>query len=192
MWSLRALALLLPLTVAASCATEQAPVSHQELQVQLESDGFPQPDEQGLVRLSAEDWASRLTEEQYRITRKAGTERAFTGIYWDEKRDGIFHCAGCGLALYDSKTKYDSGSGWPSFFDQVKKENLKFVEDKSYGMVRIELRCARCDGHLGHIFPDGPKPTGMRHCINSASLAFAPRGDNAEKAEEKTEAKKEE
>lgn len=172
MWSLRALALLLPLTVAASCATEQAPVSHQELQVQLESDGFPQPDEQGLVRLSEEDWASRLTEEQYRITRKAGTERAFTGIYWDEKRDGIYRCVGCGQGLFDASTKFVSGTGWPSFWQPLEPASVEERADHSLFSTRTEIVCSRCEAHLGHVFPDGPRPTGLRYCMNSAAMVL--------------------
>ncbi|MEM7244273.1 MAG: peptide-methionine (R)-S-oxide reductase MsrB [Acidobacteriota bacterium] len=117
-----------------------------------------------------EKWKDKLSPEQYHVLREAGTERAFTGKYWDEKAPGTYKCAACGAPLYSSKAKYDSGSGWPSFFEAVNPEAVKLTEDTSHGMRRIELTCAECDSHLGHLFPDGPQPTGMRHCINSCSL----------------------
>ena len=112
----------------------------------------------------------RLTPEQYEVTQNAGTERAFTGIYHDTKDKGIYRCVVCDEALFDSETKYDSGSGWPSFYQPMDSDKVELHEDRSYGMVRTEVTCATCGAHLGHVFPDGPQPTGDRFCMNSASL----------------------
>jgi peptide-methionine (R)-S-oxide reductase len=127
------------------------------------------------LNLSESEWRKRLTPEQFHVLRQAGTERAFSGRYNDNKADGIYRCAGCQLELFDSIDKYDSGSGWPSFTQPVAPEHVSEHADTSHGMRRIEARCARCDGHLGHVFPDGPPPTGLRYCMNSVSLEFRPR-----------------
>ena len=116
------------------------------------------------------DWQAELTPEEFQVARKHGTERAFTGKYWDNKDPGIYRCTCCGAELFDSQTKYDSGTGWPSFWAPLKPENIGETEDRNLGMRRVEVHCNRCGAHLGHVFPDGPKPTGLRYCINSASL----------------------
>ncbi len=128
------------------------------------------------VDKSVADWQKELTPLQFHVTRQDGTERAFTGKYHDHHGDGLYRCIGCGTALFDSKTKFESGTGWPSFWAPIAKENVKDVPDNHLGMRRIEVECARCGAHLGHVFPDGPKPTGLRYCMNSASLDLVPRG----------------
>ena len=120
------------------------------------------------------DLRERLTPEQYEVTQNGGTERAFTGAYWDTKEAGVYRCVVCDEALFDSDTKFDSGTGWPSFFTAIGDDKVKRIEDRTLGMTRIEARCANCDAHLGHVFPDGPKPTGERYCMNSASLTLDP------------------
>ena len=118
------------------------------------------------------DWEKALSSEQYEVLRRKGTERAFTGKYYDSKEEGTYLCAGCGNPLFDSDTKFDSGTGWPSYYRPVSEQAVDTEEDNSFGMVRTEVTCSRCGGHLGHVFPDGPDPTGLRYCINSVSLNF--------------------
>ena len=124
------------------------------------------------VERSAEEWKQSLTPEQFQVARCGGTERAFTGAYWNNKATGMYHCVCCGAPLFSSETKFDSGTGWPSFWDGVSSEAITTKEDLTHGMVRTEIKCAQGDAHLGHIVPDGPAPTGQRYCVNSASLDF--------------------
>lgn len=130
----------------------------------------------GKIAKSEEEWRRELTPEEYRILRQKGTEPAFTGAYWDTHTPGIYRCRACGQELFDAAAKYESGSGWPSFWAPVERSRVELHEDRSHGMVRTEVTCARCGSHLGHVFEDGPRPTGERFCMNSAALRLDPEG----------------
>jgi len=164
--------LLLPL-VTFSCNAQKRQSSNAEKEAFVDEKG--QTIER--IQLSDEEWQKRLSAEEFEVLRRQGTERAFTGKYWDNHQRGIYTCAGCGLPLFNSETKFESGTGWPSFYAPLDETHVDRERDTSLGMLRSEVHCNRCGGHLGHVFDDGPKPTGLRYCMNSVSLDFVPEFD---------------
>jgi len=138
----------------------------------------------GKVEKTPDEWRKELTDQEFYVLRQKGTERAFTGEFWNSKEKGTYTCAGCGQKLFESGTKFNSGTGWPSFFQPIEKGAVGEEKDTSFGMVRIEVVCSRCEGHLGHVFDDGPRPTGLRYCVNSVSLDFEPVRDEEKKPED--------
>ncbi len=142
---------------------------------QTQPDPHPHDDPRYPVRKTDAEWRAQLDPMQYPVARHAATERAFTGRYWDHWEDGQYRCVGCGNVLFESETKFDAGCGWPSWYQEIGEGRIERITDTSHGMVRVEVRCAQCGTHLGHVFPDGPEPTGERYCINSAAIDFTPK-----------------
>lgn len=163
-----------------ACAADHSPVQELNPDAPATASQALQPDANGKIRLSDDAWKERLTPEQFRITRRAGTERAFTGLYWDDHRPGIYHCVACDLPLFDAETKFESGTGWPSFWQPIQAEAVEEREDNSLFSRRTEILCNRCEAHLGHVFADGPRPTGLRYCMNSAALRLEVESEGTE------------
>jgi peptide-methionine (R)-S-oxide reductase len=165
-FTLLALCCACALCGCADAGTTPSETLQHAIGVALSQDSIP------TIQRSEAEWKAMLSPEEYRVLRKHGTERPFTGKWLKNKKSGTYVCRGCGLELFASDTKFDSGTGWPSYYKSLRQGHIRYIEDRSFGMSRMEVRCARCDGHLGHVFDDGPPPTGRRYCINSASLDF--------------------
>ena len=178
---------LMALALLAACCAPAPTVAHQETTTEVETvdpPEAPMPAEPEKITKTDEEWREQLSPMEYHVTREAGTERAFTGRYWNTKTIGTYKCICCDTPLFRSDTKFDSGCGWPSFFEPLEGAKIDEHLDTKFGMVRTEVRCATCDAHLGHVFPDGPPPTGLRCCINSVSLMLDPDAEPAKTTDE--------